>query len=283
MAITIETLLNLVESTQQNPPIRLVAQYLQVTPQTVYKRAKKYNIDLKEPMTKEVIEQLGTALTVKGTRKSAIDHVRDQRDAAQDKVVELQDALTHVRHELEEEKARHIAAEREQAQAHDQKRDELAANFTETLAAQSTELTQQFTETVAKQQATIDELNQQLEKAEQRRALDVAKANKERFDAQAAAERMKKQLADAKSQLAAQKLQAAYRDAEQLKEHQAVETRLIDTFNHTIESQSELLMALLQGLSTLEAAHNSAHGEAEAEKQRYGKADMRSVRARYNY
>ena len=101
MALQMETLLNIIESTGTNPPVTLLAKYLGISKQTVYKRAKQYKIDLHTPLTRETIRKLGTALPLKGgTRKSAIDHVKDQRDEALKQVAALQ-----VANNIEREKA----------------------------------------------------------------------------------------------------------------------------------------------------------------------------------
>jgi hypothetical protein len=101
MALQMETLLNIIESTGTNPPVTLLAKYLGISKQTVYKRAKQYKIDLHTPLTRETIRKLGTALPLKGgTRKSAIDHVKDQRDEAIKQVAALQ-----VANNIEREKA----------------------------------------------------------------------------------------------------------------------------------------------------------------------------------
>ena len=101
MALQMETLLNIIESTGSNPPVTLLAKYLGISKQTVYKRAKQYKIDLHTPLTRETIRKLGTSLPLKGgTRKSAIDHVKDQRDEALKQVAALQ-----VANNIEREKA----------------------------------------------------------------------------------------------------------------------------------------------------------------------------------
>lgn len=101
MALQMETLLNIIESTGTNPPVTLLAKYLGISKQTVYKRAKQYKIDLHTPLTRETIRKLGTSLPLKGgTRKSAIDHVKDQRDEALKQVAALQ-----VANNIEREKA----------------------------------------------------------------------------------------------------------------------------------------------------------------------------------
>jgi DNA-binding XRE family transcriptional regulator len=92
MALNMESLLDLIEKTGQNPSAVVLAKYLDVSRQTIYKRAKAYSIDLHVPLTREAIRQLGTALPINGLRKSAVDHVRDQRDAALQRVAALEKA-----------------------------------------------------------------------------------------------------------------------------------------------------------------------------------------------
>lgn len=124
MDTTMEQLLALIETTQANPSTVLLAHYLGVSRQTVYKRAHKYGIDLQQHLlTREDIRKLGTAITIKTDRKSAIDHVKDQRDAAQDqrdaaqaRVAELTKQLAEQEKKLAKENARHRDAERKEQQ-----------------------------------------------------------------------------------------------------------------------------------------------------------------------
>lgn len=92
MALEMESLLDLIEKTGQNPSAIVLGKYLDVSRQTIYKRAKAYSIDLHVPLSREDIRQLGTALPINGQRKSALDHVRDQRDAALQQVTALEKA-----------------------------------------------------------------------------------------------------------------------------------------------------------------------------------------------
>ena len=92
MALDMESLLDLIEKTGQTPSAIVLGKYLDVSRQTIYKRAKAYSIDLHVPLSREDIRQLGTALPINGQRKSALDHVRDQRDAALQQVAALEKA-----------------------------------------------------------------------------------------------------------------------------------------------------------------------------------------------
>lgn len=129
MKPTLENLLDIIKITGTNPPMNKLAEYLGVSRQTVYKRAKKYGINMQTTLSEADIKQLSVQLEINGQRVSAIDHVKNKLALSKKEVESLSQQLEKANRNLQSERERHLAAEQKEQTDNRKKRDALDELF----------------------------------------------------------------------------------------------------------------------------------------------------------